>query len=127
MNQLYEYDFGIIEVHDFYVKAVISEGVTIEKEISTLIISIANKHFPKKPFGYITHRVHSYSVNPIVYLEVAEIENLVGFAIVSENPSKLENSNFEKFFIKKSTKAFTTLDKAIQWVKELVEKKIDVS
>lgn len=121
--QQYQYEFGILEVHDYYLKAVISEGVSIEKDISRKIISIAKKHFPLKPFGYITHRIHSYSVNPIVYLEVAEIENLVGFAIVSENSSKLENSSFEKFFIKKPTKAFNSLEKAILWIKELIETK----
>ena len=117
----YKYDFGLLEVHDFYLKAVISEGISIEKEISQKIIGIAKKHFPKNPFGYITHRIHSYSVNPIVYLEVAEIKNLIGFAIVSENNISTENSNFEKFFIKKPTRAFDSLEKAIAWIQELIE------
>ncbi|MEZ4857736.1 MAG: hypothetical protein R2781_02900 [Flavobacteriaceae bacterium] len=121
MNKRITYSFGVLEVHDCYLKAVINEGISIESDTATKIIEVSKKFFKKEKFGYITHRIHSYSVNPIVYKEVSEIPNLVGFAMVSENKETLKNSDFEKYFIKKPTKAFQKLEDAIDWIKNLVE------
>ena len=121
MKKLYKLKFGEVHIHDFYVKAIIAEGVIIDKKNSDTIIELAVKHFPKNSFGYITHRIHSYSVDPTVYKDVAEIKNLVGFAIVTGNSKRLKNSDFEQFFIKKPSKAFKELEDAIVWVKELIE------
>ncbi|MBW2937906.1 hypothetical protein KXJ69_07295 [Aureisphaera sp. CAU 1614] len=121
MKKLYKLKFGEVHIHDFYVMAIIAEGVIIDKKNSDTIIELAVKHFPNDSFGYITHRIHSYSVDPTVYKDVAEIKNLVGFAIVTGNSKGLKNSDFEQFFIKKPSKAFKELDEAIRWVKELIE------
>tara|TARA_R100001132_G_C3254297_1_gene80399 strand:+ start:625 stop:993 length:369 start_codon:yes stop_codon:yes gene_type:complete len=121
LKKLYKLKFGEVHIHDFYVKAVIAEGAIIDKKNSDAIIELAVKHFPKDSFGYITQRIHSYSVDPTVYKDVAEIKNLVGFAIVTGNSKRLKNSDFERFFIKKPSKAFKELDEAIRWVKELIE------
>ena len=121
MKKLYKLKLGEVHIHDFYVKSIIAEGVIIDKKNSDTIIDLAVKHFPKDPFGYITHRIHSYSVDPAVYKNVADIKNLVGFAIVTGNTKRLVNSDFERFFIKKPSKTFKELEDAIIWVKELIE------
>jgi hypothetical protein len=123
LKKLYHLKFGEVHIYNFYVKAVIAEGITIDKKISDTIINLATKHFPHKPFGYITHRIHSYSVDPAVYKDVADISNLVGFAIVTGNTKRLINSDFERYFIKKPSKTFKELDEAINWIKELINNK----
>ncbi len=121
MKKQYHLKFGEVQIYDFYVKAIIAEGIVVDKEKSDAIIGYAKKHFPIEPFGYITHRIHSYSVDPSVYKDVAEIDNLVGFAIVSKNTERLKNSDFEGFFIKKPSKAFKELNDAIIWIKNLID------
>lgn len=120
MNKLVTLDFCTVEIHDSYLKAIMNEGITVDVLESNKIINLAKEYFSDKKFGYVTHRINSYSVNPIVYKDVSEIPNLVGFAIVSEGIEKLENSEFEKFFIKKPTKAFQKLESAIDWIKSLL-------
>ena len=98
MKKLYKLKFGEVHIHDFYVKAVIAEGAIIDKKNSDAIIELAVKHFPKDSFGYITQRIHSYSVDPTVYKDVAEIKNLVGFAVY--NYSKGNSFSIIKLFKK---------------------------
>ncbi len=116
------YDFGEIDVFKNFVIAIFKEGVTVQPEYNKHLEEIASKYFANRPFGYITYRINSYAVNPMVYLETSEIKNLVGFAVVSEDEQKLINTKIEKLFLKKPLKAFKNLDDAKDWINALVIK-----
>ncbi len=115
-----QYEFGVLEIHDNYVKAIMDEGVTVSPKHNKSLVEISESYFANRKFGYITHRINSYSVDPRVYLKTSKIPNLVAFAIVSNNPVNLSNAQVEKLFLDKPFKTFKNLDKAIKWVKEVV-------
>lgn len=115
-------DFGVLEIYDTYVKAIMFEGVTIKPKHNTVLIAIAAKYFPNKNFGYITHRLNSYSVDPRVYVDTSKIKNLVAFAVVSKDPVNLSNTQVEKLFLKKPFRAFQQMEEAIAWVEEIISK-----
>ena len=124
MNKSLFFEFGEIDVFNNFVIAIMKEGITVKPEYNNDLINIANKYFPNKPFGYITYRKNSYSVDPMVYIETSKIKNLVAFAVVSVEGSpglKLTNVEIEKMFLKKPFKHFISLNNAKLWVNEMVE------
>ena len=115
---LLKYDFCKVEVYDDYIIVIMNEGISLTPEKNDVLLGIASKYFINKKFGYITHRIHSYSVDPRIYTETSKIENLVSFAVVSENKLALSNAQLEKLFYKKPFKQFVNIEDAIIWVKK---------
>ncbi|WP_245933878.1 hypothetical protein [Candidatus Ulvibacter alkanivorans] len=114
------FDFGTVEVHNNYVIMTMKEGVTVKPEYNKELERIAETYFPNQPFAYITNRVHSYAVDPRVYLETSKIENLVAFAVVSKKPVNITNVEVEKIFLKKPLETFTDMDEAISWAQDII-------
>lgn len=118
MNKILKFHFGTIKIFDDYLIANISEGITITKAINADLEQIALKYFPIKPFVYITHRIHSYAVDPNVYIRTSLIKNLAGFAVVSKNQAALNNADIEKLFLNnKPFETFHNIEDAIKWTK----------
>ena len=114
----YTLGIGKIKIYEDYMVAQLNEGITLNIETVQEIILIAQKHFPKKPFAYITIRKHSYAVDPMMYLKVFEIENLKAIAIVSNKFIDSHNVKIEKHFFNKPMNIFKTLPDAVSWTKE---------
>lgn len=112
-------DFCKLELHEDYVLAVMNEGIVVDKENNAVLIDIAEKHY-NKPFIYITHRVNSYSVDPIVYIKTAELELLKGFAVVSKDPVQKSQTSYEKTFFNKEFRYFETVEDAIKWKDQIL-------
>ncbi len=118
---LLEYHFCKIEVHNDYIIVVMNEGITVSPEHNDVLVNISTKYFKNKKFGYITHRIHSYSVDPSIYIETSKVENLAAFAIVSDKKINMSNAQIEKLFFKKPFQHFMDLDEAINWVKNSIK------
>lgn len=116
------YPFGIAEIHENYVVFVMNEGITVKPEYNDLLLNLSTKYFANKNFGYITHRINSYSVDPRVYFETSKIKNLVAFAVVSEKDIKAATTEVEKIFLKQPLKHFKTMEEATDWVDSIIEK-----
>lgn len=110
--------FQNIIVGEFY------EGVHVTKSNAIEPILIAQQIYGEyKPIVYISHRRHSYSMDPIGYKEVVDMfPNFKGFAIVSKNKYRRKLAALEKLFIKKPVSTFNNLDSAIFWAKKLLNK-----
>jgi len=110
--------FQNIIVGEFY------EGVHVTKSNAIEPILIAQQIYGEyKPIVYISHRRHSYSMDPIGYKEVVDMfPNFKGFAIVSKNKYRRKLAALEKLFIKKPVSTFDNLDSAIFWAKKLLNK-----
>ncbi|WP_378187471.1 hypothetical protein ACE939_03915 [Aquimarina sp. W85] len=108
-------DFCSLELYDDYMKVVVYEGVCITLELNNILTEIATQFFKQKPFLYITHRIHSYAVDPTVYFETSQIKNLVAFIIVSNQDIYKKQFKIERTFFKKEFKYFETLEKALAW------------
>ncbi|MCF6307781.1 MAG: hypothetical protein L3J09_07480 [Flavobacteriaceae bacterium] len=120
MKTLLKYDFCEIEVYNDYIIAIMNEGISLTPDKNDVLLGISSKYFKNKDFGYITHRINSYSVDPRIYTETSKIENLVSFAVVSNNKLALSNAQIEKLFYKKPFKQFINLEDAISWIKKHV-------
>ena len=122
MRILLKYEFCEVEVYDDYIVVVMYGGITLTPDKNDVLLSIATKYFKKSNFGYITHRIHSYSVDPSIYFETSKINNLVAFAVVSSKPIDITNTQLEKIFYKKPFQHFVELEDAISWIKDEVSK-----
>ena len=112
----YVLHIGEVEIYDDFMLAQLNEGITLNIDTVGEILIIGRKHFPKKPFGYITIRKNSYAVDPTMYLKIFEIENLKAIAIVSEKIMDTHNIKIEKHFFNKPMNIFKSLPEAIIWV-----------
>ncbi|WP_299126889.1 hypothetical protein [uncultured Winogradskyella sp.] len=120
MKDFLTFDFCDMTIYDKYVVVVIKEGINITPEHNMILVNVTDKYFANKPFVYITHRVNSYSVDPKIYFETAKIENLKGFAVVSENHQAKVNAQIEKLFFNKPFEIFSSLEQAFKWAVALV-------
>lgn len=125
MNQevLYQrtLDFCEITIFSDYIYVVMNEGITVIPEYNDILLNLASKYFKEKNFVYITHRIHSYSVDPTIYLDTVRIENLKGFVVVSADSQKeIANTKVEKLFFKKPFALFDSLEDALHWKNTLL-------
>ncbi len=121
MRDSLTFDFCDITIFDYYLVVVMKEGMNITPDYNDILVGIANKYFKKRPFVYITHRVHSYSVDPKIYFETTKIENLKGFAVVSNKFQAKNNVQIEQMFFSKPFEIFTSLDDAISWAEKITK------
>ncbi|WP_299254587.1 hypothetical protein [uncultured Aquimarina sp.] len=122
MITAYKLSFALIEIYDDYIKVTMNEGITVSPKHNDVLLEMVDKHYNNKAFLYITHRVNSYAVNPTIYLETAKIHNLVGFAVVSNDPRQKNQTKLEKAFFNKEFRQFDNIESALQWKNELLEK-----
>ena len=115
-----DFEFGSAQIFKNAVVMKMDEGVTVSVEHNKYLVDIKKKYFKNRPFGYISHRVHSYSVNPQVYKESSKIATLIGFAMVSRKKIHITNSEVEQLFLNKPLKVFDNLDDAIKWIDDLI-------
>lgn len=115
------FDFGRAEIHKNYMIMVMNEGITVIPAYNAELHKLAQNVFEGRPFGYISHRINSYSVDPSVYLETSKIENLKAFAVVSEGEIHFSTAQIERLFLKKPLEVFRTLPEAISWVESKVQ------
>ncbi|MDH7914008.1 hypothetical protein [Winogradskyella sp. SYSU M77433] len=118
------YDIGHAEVFvfdDFLIKQV-KEGVIIDLKETDALKEVLEENFKGRNVAYISNRMTSYSVNPLVYKEIENISNLVAIAIIPNNHLKKSNAEYEKQFFKKPFGVFDSLDEAIKWVHHIISK-----
>jgi len=117
-------DIGKFKFYPNFVVSEFAEGVHVTKENAMRPIEISKQLYSNKiPIVYISHRLHSYSMDPIAYAEVVSMfPNFRGFAIVSQNKYRRMLANLEKLFIKKPIEVFYTLEDAFIWGEELLKK-----
>jgi len=114
--------FGTLAIYDRYIIAEIKEGIVLSHEHHDVLDQIAKTYFHDTTFVYITHRIHSYTVNPMIYARTAKLSNLVGFAYVSKHKLSLASAQLETMFLKKAHYMGGSLEDAIQWANGITKK-----
>ncbi|WP_299886563.1 hypothetical protein [uncultured Lacinutrix sp.] len=120
MKQI-ELPYCSLKIEGQIIISIIKEGIHITEAVSKEIINTIKEYIKNKPFVYISHRLHSYSVDPITYLSISKINELLGFAVVSNNSLSLQNIEIEKLFLKKPFESFDLYDDAINWANTLIK------
>src|SRR5690606_24828272 len=92
------FNFAIITICDHYMIAEVKEGVVLSHEHHDVLEQIAETYYHNTKFVYISHRIHSYAVDPMIYIRTSKITNLVGFAYVSKHTLSLTNAQLELAF-----------------------------
>lgn len=117
-----ELDCGVLRVHDRILINEMDEGALLDVETNRKILKIGSEIFEKEVFGYISHRINSYAVNPMVYRDSAEHPLLKAIAVVSESEMRRENARIEQQFYtnKNSFQIFSSLEEAMTWMNEVL-------
>ena len=113
-------DFGSAYVHENILIAKLDEGILFDVESNQNLLDLGAEIFHGKNYGYISHRVNSYAVDPMVYFESANVSNLKAIAVVSDNEITRRNADeVEKKFYKDNNcfGVFQTLEEAVEWIK----------
>ena len=117
--QLYKHPLGKFTVFENYVISEFDEGVQLNISVAKEFIKLAKYYFGNRPFVYISNRVNNYSINPLIFREIAAIENLKKIAIVSNTSDPKILSVFEDSFAPRDIQRFDKLEQAIDWCKSL--------
>lgn len=117
-----ELDFGTIYVYDKILVSELNEGVLLDVLNNRKILEIGKETFLDAPFGYISNRVNSYAVNPMVYRESAEHPQLKAIAVVSKNEMGRKSALLEQQFFtnRNSFQIFSDLEEAKRWMSHIV-------
>ena len=115
LERFLELEFIILEFYSDYVISEPREGVVLAGKQVADLIEACSGHYEEKPFVYVSYRINDYNVNPTIYINLEEVKNLAGIAVVSKKPSSLSMAKFEKEFSKVPYRIFTDIEKALEW------------
>ena len=119
-----KYDFGTLTVGDHFIVGEMKEGADIQYDVVSRIIDIANGRFNGERWAYISNRVSSYSLQPLVHEELSKVEkNMIAFAVVTDKESHIKNAELEKCFSggQYEFECFANIENAIAWVTKLLK------
>ena len=122
MGMFHYYDIGHAEVFvfdNFLIKQV-KEGEIFDLEETNYLKLILEQHFNGCKIAYISNRVTSFSVDPLVYKEIEKISNLVAIAVIPNNEKMLKSAEYESKFYIKPFAIFDNLSNAIQWTQKII-------
>ncbi len=120
-----EYEFGELFIYDRYIIGEMNEGVCITTDIVKEIFKSADTNFANEKWVYISNRITSYSIEPLVYTKLQEINpNIIGMAVVSVDNLHAKMFDLEKSFIRGDYKfkKFSEIGKAILWGCSLIRR-----
>ncbi len=121
----YNFDYCIAEIYDDHIRVYINEGVTVIPEHIAELNFVTKKHFENKFFVYLAVRINSYTIDPMIYVESNKIQNLLGIAIVSNDPKQKSQAKIERVFTNKRLQQFETLEEALDWKDEIIKRRKD--
>ena len=119
-----EKPFGRFYFCDKFYVAEVHEGIHFEwRMIKEIMDELVDFYEPNVKLGYISNRIHSYSVNPQeAWGKVNnEYNMIVASAVVTYNDMAYMNATLEKKFYKKSLKRCMSLDEAVDWILNIKE------
>ena len=99
-----------------------NEGSHVDRASNQLLLSFCTDYFNEEPFGYISYRLNSYSVDPTVYMDAGIHKGLKAIAVVFENPLIKSNVLLEKQFFNQPFESFTSVNDAKNWLSQLLIK-----
>jgi len=121
-EKIYSLEFGTLIFYDNYMVAILNEGIEFKKKENDILLDMSRKHFKGASYGFISYRMYSYSVDPMVYRESSKEENMKAIAIVGTAELNQLTVEVEKMFFSKDLKHFGKLDDAIIWIKNILTK-----
>lgn len=108
-----------------YEKLIVSEckeGVLLDVHKNRKVLELAGEIFNNNSFGYVSNRINSYAVDPMVYRESAAHPQLKAIAVVASNDLAQSSAQLEKQFYTNTNpfRIFTSLKEARNWIDEIL-------
>lgn len=98
--------------------AEVNEGMHLDSNILlSLMKELISYYGYNKKLGFISNRIHSYSLDPNLYIELSKEFNIITIsALVVYSEMSFMNASIEKRFSKIKMKRCSSLDQAIEWI-----------
>lgn len=115
-----------LKVGDFhflrnFVVAEFNEGVNASYHDLEEAHDLAKDYYKEKPFGFISNRINSYSINIMDVLKHQnKFKDLNAYAIVTHHRSSKISLIVEDYYFKLKRQRFNSLSEAAKWVNEHV-------
>ena len=115
------YSFADVFIFDGFIVSEIKEGITFSWEDHAEPIVMDVFEFTKSngdDLVYLSHRIHSYSVQPLDWLKFHTNDfNLKGYGVKGYIGKSFINTVMESLFFNKKIRRFGDLESAIKWAK----------
>ncbi|WP_053992982.1 hypothetical protein [Mangrovimonas sp. TPBH4] len=111
-----------IEIGDFhffsnYVVAEFRQGTNVAFKDFEEIFDLCDEIFGDQPYGFISNRVHSFSVDLVDALEnSSKVSHIKAYAVVTYNHNTKRMLAIEEHYFSFKRKRFNTLADATEWV-----------
>ena len=119
----YSLEVTDIFIFDYFLINQIREGTNVDFPHDEQLNEIIENHFENKQMVYISNRVFSYSVNPLIYPKIENITKMIGIALVPESDLMKKNAKYERNFYDKPFEIFGSLLEAINWTEKILSAK----
>jgi hypothetical protein len=122
-NFVYNLDIGKFYFFDNVIVTEIFEGVIMGEKEFAEINDLVLKHFDiTKPYGLISHRLYSYSINLSELIPIAnQFGMLVVNAVVTYSSISLKTFELEQRLLKFKGETFFNMKDAFEWISLQVE------
>lgn len=123
MGMFFYYNLPELEIFvlDEFLICQIREGTEIRQEHNVELNEIIQTHFSNKNMVYISNRINSYSVDPLTFVHIERIPNLLAIAVIPQTESMRKNAEFERDFYDKPYEIFDNLSEAITWANNIIK------
>jgi len=120
----HDLDVGKFTYYPNFIVGEFKEGTYVTFENAIVPIQLAIELYGNdKPIVYISHRLHSYAMDPVGYKEVIDLfPNFKAFGIVAKNKRRRMIARLERLFVKKPIGVFEDMDSAMLWAEEIIAK-----
>jgi len=117
-----ESNLGEYKFYEHHVILTAYEGVDINLQHSSEIVSLLNRKM-KKPFGWISNKVNSYSANPLIMLDVVpNVPLLKSYCGVIYNDESKDYTKYGKKVVPVDFPLgkFNDINEAVEWTLDIV-------
>ena len=115
------FSFGSMQISGNTVIGTLNEGVEANSALLTPASEWALAHFDGALWAYISNRVNSYSIDPLIYHHIGRLNGLRGIALVCSNEQQTRNSSVEKLYCRDiPMQHFMDLEQAIEWCNSII-------
>ncbi|GAA4277379.1 STAS/SEC14 domain-containing protein [Aquimarina mytili] len=115
----YDLEIGKVSFYKNYLIIEVAEGISFNHEKAKQLSRLTELHFGNQPFGYISNRINSYSLEPMDYLKIKEIlPNIKAFAVVAYNNFQKASVRIENMFYQDGIVTFEQIEEAVKWIKD---------
>lgn len=119
LKDIYTFENGTLYMYDDIIIGEVNEGAHISAETLISFFQFFLENY-KTPFGYISYRKNSYSIDPQVYKMLPQNNLLKGIAVVSDQKFSSLNAHVEKSFFNGRYELFTTINNAVNWLDTII-------